>query len=302
MNRRTPRATPVAPAPSRPGAALPSTDPGRMQLTAPIVIVAPDGEHELALGSLVIGRQPGSDITLDDGLVSRQHARLRALPDGTIVVEDLHSTNGVYVNGTRVSRSVQKLCEGDRLLVGTIELGVFQGRSHAPPRPREALPPMAHAPSSRRLRIPKSDNLPVTERADALGVMSRLAERLAASGNTIEAVRVLSAHLHKVLLGASAGLPVPEPLLDQATHSALRLFEWSGNAAWIDYVLELHLALALVPREPSFSALRNALAAPGVAFDPRLFRYYLEALQAQSAQLAEPERARLAELVQLTAR
>jgi len=274
-----------------------------MQLVAPIVIVAPDGEHELLRGALVIGRQPGCDVVLDDALVSRQHARVRVMPDGSVVVEDLHSTNGVYVNGTRLPRSIQKLHEGDRLLVGTFEFGVFQGRSNAPPPPpREVVLSAAHLPSSRKLRISKADNVPVTERSDALGVIGRLAERLANSGNTAEAVRVLSGHLNKVLLGASAGLPVPEPLLDQATHSALRLLEWSGNPAWIDYVFEVHLALQQVPSENSFDVLARTLAERPVRFDVRLVRYYLESLQARVEHLTQAERARLTTLAALITR
>ncbi len=64
---------------------------------------------------LVIGRQPDADLVLPDEAVSRRHARL-AFEGDELVVEDLGSTNGTYLNGARVTRG--RVSEGDRLLVG----------------------------------------------------------------------------------------------------------------------------------------------------------------------------------------
>ena len=54
-----------------------------------------------------LGRAPGNDVVLTDSAVSGHHARIK-VDNGTIVVEDLGSTNGTFVNGERVvgSRSV----------------------------------------------------------------------------------------------------------------------------------------------------------------------------------------------------
>jgi EmrB/QacA subfamily drug resistance transporter len=52
---------------------------------------------------LEIGRDPGADFPLpDDPLVSRLHARVSVTPDG-IVVEDLGSRNGTWVNGVQIA-------------------------------------------------------------------------------------------------------------------------------------------------------------------------------------------------------
>ena len=66
-----------------------------------------------------IGRSSGAEFIVDAALVSRLHCRLSA---GTteLQVDDLDSTNGTFVNGTRVTCS--KLKEGDRLGVGRVEL------------------------------------------------------------------------------------------------------------------------------------------------------------------------------------
>ena len=67
-----------------------------------------------------LGRATGADFIVDAALVSRLHCRLSALPDGQLEVRDLQSTNGTYVNGTRVE--VAHLASGDRLQVGRLEL------------------------------------------------------------------------------------------------------------------------------------------------------------------------------------
>src|ERR1051325_12090223 len=68
----------------------------------------------LESGEYVIGRAPGSDILVDDQLVSRRHARL-LVNDTTALLEDLQSENGVVVNERRIRRSV-RLVDGDRIL------------------------------------------------------------------------------------------------------------------------------------------------------------------------------------------
>ena len=72
-----------------------------------------------------IGRAPRADFIVDAALVSRLHCRIEA-GDEAIVVVDLNSTNGTYVNGARVSRA--KIGGGDRLRVGRVELTLAKQR------------------------------------------------------------------------------------------------------------------------------------------------------------------------------
>lgn len=72
-------------------------------------------------GIKTVGRAPPADFIVDAALVSRRHCRLEAAENGLEVI-DLSSTNGTYVNGTRVERAWLK--PGDRLRVGRIELAV----------------------------------------------------------------------------------------------------------------------------------------------------------------------------------
>lgn len=50
-----------------------------------------------------IGRAVDNDLVIDDLVVSRRHAELRALPDGTYEIADLGSHNGTYLNGRPVT-------------------------------------------------------------------------------------------------------------------------------------------------------------------------------------------------------
>jgi hypothetical protein len=68
-----------------------------------------------ATGELIVGRHHACDVVLEDGSVSRRHARL-VFRDGNWVVQDLKSTNGTIVNGVRVGRCA--VLPGDRLALG----------------------------------------------------------------------------------------------------------------------------------------------------------------------------------------
>lgn len=74
--------------------------------------------------ALTIGRGRENSIVLDDMLVSRQHVRITADADG-LVLEDLGSRNGTYVNGRRVERT--HLSEGDRIGIGAATFEVRDG-------------------------------------------------------------------------------------------------------------------------------------------------------------------------------
>lgn len=74
--------------------------------------------------ALTIGRSRTNSIVLDDMLVSRRHVRITAEGEG-LVLEDLGSRNGTFVNGRRVMRT--HLHEGDRIGVGAAIFEVRDG-------------------------------------------------------------------------------------------------------------------------------------------------------------------------------
>lgn len=79
---------------------------------------AEDGDTRFALTNLpiTIGRVESADIIINAAFVSRKHARLNQLGN-RIVIEDLNSSNGVFVNGERI-RHTHTLCNGDKIGLG----------------------------------------------------------------------------------------------------------------------------------------------------------------------------------------
>ena len=66
--------------------------------------------------SLTIGRDPSVEIAINEPQVSRLHARVSSR-EGVLVLEDLGSTNGTFVNGVRLTGS-QVLTPGDVIGLG----------------------------------------------------------------------------------------------------------------------------------------------------------------------------------------
>ena len=78
------------------------------------------GKRRIALveGENVIGRDPDTNVCLDDSTVSRRHARL-VVSDTSAVLEDLDSKNGTTIGGTRLTAAVT-LRNGDRFACGDV--------------------------------------------------------------------------------------------------------------------------------------------------------------------------------------
>jgi FHA domain len=94
-----------------------------------VVVSSPDlseGEDfELNSAQLTIGRGNQNDIAIStDEYASARHARFEPRQDG-VWVQDLGSTNGTYLNGTRLDRP-RRLSRGDIVRVGETDLR-FEG-------------------------------------------------------------------------------------------------------------------------------------------------------------------------------
>src|SRR5437773_7999152 len=83
-------------------------------------LVSNDGLHTFELrdgATVVVGRAPTSDIPVIDPTISRRHAEVQAGDDG-VQVRDLGSSNGTFVNGTRVETGTVRA--GDTLTFGKV--------------------------------------------------------------------------------------------------------------------------------------------------------------------------------------
>jgi diguanylate cyclase (GGDEF)-like protein len=93
--------------------------PALRRTSAYLIVIAGAGVgtmYRVPPREAIIGRSQRAEIKLIDDGVSRAHARLR--PDGNaLVLEDLGSRNGTFINGKRLERS-QPLADGDKVQIG----------------------------------------------------------------------------------------------------------------------------------------------------------------------------------------
>ncbi|MBX3217655.1 MAG: GGDEF domain-containing protein [Labilithrix sp.] len=98
--------------------AVPGLAPGGKDRATLTVLAGINAGQVYALDGTehVIGRGTEADIWVEDGGVSRRHARITCRSDGRYFVEDLGSTNGTFVGTQRVD--VLEIRPGDRVQVG----------------------------------------------------------------------------------------------------------------------------------------------------------------------------------------
>jgi two-component system, cell cycle response regulator len=105
----------------------PQTEPGEVadsgelirRTSASLIVITGSGVgtmHKLPVTEAVIGRSQRAEIKLIDDGVSRTHARIRS-DASKLVIEDLGSRNGTFVNGRRLDRPVT-LLDGDKIQIG----------------------------------------------------------------------------------------------------------------------------------------------------------------------------------------
>lgn len=98
----------------------------------PKMIVSIDGvvikEVQLTKERTTLGRRPYNDVVIDNLAVSGEHAALQ-MNGSEVVLEDLNSTNGTYVNGKAIKK--QALQNGDTIEVGKYKIK-FVNEAEAP--------------------------------------------------------------------------------------------------------------------------------------------------------------------------
>lgn len=104
------------------------------------------GEGEAVL----IGRSLRAHLSLDDTFASRRHSRV-VLRQGELLVEDMASANGTFLNGKRVERA--PLRDGDLIEIGSSELRI---RLRTGVR-ADTAPPLQQGPASPELIYPSLD-------------------------------------------------------------------------------------------------------------------------------------------------
>ena len=90
--------------------------------------------HPLYLGRLIIGRTAANDLQIESRFVSRHHCQIVTTPQ-SCVIEDLNSTNGIFVHGKRVR--YHNLNDGDVVTIGQHELLYVDERPQLRTAPEE---------------------------------------------------------------------------------------------------------------------------------------------------------------------
>lgn len=79
---------------------------------------------------MIIGREEGSDIVLHDSRVSRRHAMLYRMQEGSYYLVDEGSSNGSYVNAVRIALPT-RLKDGDQISIGSMNIQFRQPTAQA---------------------------------------------------------------------------------------------------------------------------------------------------------------------------
>ncbi len=262
-------------------------------------------QHDIELpdGEFVVGRNASCQLSLDDPLVSRRHARF--LVGEGVAIEDLQSRNGVLVNGQRIHGKTA-LQVGDRILIGTQELALLvaheshEGRARLKatmPKVEAAVvapvtpPPLRTGTSANGPESSVSDEFETSmvRRADAFNLLAGVAEKALAMGRVLEAERLLASPLTDVIEASRAGKRVTSSLVDQAARFSAKLATATGKGAWADYVVELYAAQNRPAPAPVIDELYNALRRV-TSIDVRRLRDYIEQLRARAAQFGPADR------------
>jgi len=265
----------------------------------------------LRAGKLYLGRSPECELAISDPAVSRRHARLWVSP-AQIVIEDLGSQNGVYVNGTRIHGPCE-LRAGDLLRICTHELELVDVELAPPPPEPEAnryritadtltgaskttLVEEVHATASRppaqrmNMRVEPRTPRPSTNPpgSDSLTkAVVQLDESLHA-GDLSEAERRLGPILmrvHELLLEQH---PSGVELAEHVVVSAARLAGETRNAAFMNYAVTLYqLANRPLP-EPAVNVI-HVLVQAGLYPNMIALESYVAKISAHSAHFDETE-------------
>ncbi len=136
-----------------------------------LVMFKDEERREFALTdkATVVGRRPDCTLRIPTGDVSRQHCEI-AIGDDEVIVRDLGSSNGTYVNGKRVAES--KLSAGDRLEVGPV---VFVVQIDGKPReikPADLVPAQEAAGKAEEEEILDLDELELDDEVGSLEMLS----------------------------------------------------------------------------------------------------------------------------------
>jgi hypothetical protein len=244
----------------------PATGPVRHRLRIDVQ------EYELPFGVTRIGRAESCRIVIEDPAISREHAEV-IVERERVVVRDLGSRNGTWLAGERVEGEAE-LRDGDRLRLGTVDVQIVDCVPRAPMRStlrlracagcsatfafEERECPQCHAPARDEewllgegvIRTPTDEG---RRRGWWLEMHVDLVERALSLWRLDDAQRALQ-RIEDGMAEHRDGIDAAT--FDRAFDAAIRLSAAQGDAAWIRWTLETHVAVRRVPSRAVVDRLR----------------------------------------------
>lgn len=257
---------------------------------------------ELAIDrEISIGRSSRCDVTIEDRLVSRKHARIY-LENGRPVVEDLGSANGVFVNDRRIEEPTV-LGDGDRVLVGTRELSVFAEVVREPSLPSPAparasdrptwdrtessaalaaasgvsAPGLSASISSDRLEF--GDSRPGISESEALSthpgldeIVQKIVRRQLAVGDLDSAGEFVRTEVDSAIRRAAAGV-LPQRHFDAVVGAVCDMMEAQASKPWLNDLFRLHQRAGRLMSDTVIQKVARAVNA-GRPYERQVFAEY----------------------------
>ena len=196
-----------------------------------VEVIQPDGaraRHRLNGAPLTLGRALANDIIVDDPYVDATHVRLTTESDGTVIVEDLESVNGIVANDDRLSGRIIAR-PGDTLRVGHTTIRFRDPNESVPPAlvDQASVAPTVQTPAA--VAIPRSRRRFVTETSVGLVLLLAVMAAYAFNSWLGDSSRSSTNDATSVALGAAIGLSVWAGLWSIASRVIVHGFRFMGH-------------------------------------------------------------------------
>jgi hypothetical protein len=275
-------------------------------------------EIDLPQGETLIGRSASCHVTIEDPLVSRQHARI-VIEGNRVTAEDLGSRNGLLVNG-RPARGRVDLQDGDRVRIGTQELVFCAVRAASRPGTTSGTRPTGFMCHCAACGLPYPMEAPLcpscgsrermdedtvsgvvsdTNRNWTLELLVEVLQRAASLERWDDAERVLRRSLANIEERVHGGQVVAREHLDQLAEAAARLAEVRQSAEWGRWLLGIYAALGMVPHPSITDRLSTLPPAERASLAPAAHRI-VQSVNARGGP-SEEDRAAFSRVESLTA-